>query len=219
MHPRRVAALSSIVLLLATTAVPAATGQPAAPPAAPQSRCVAAQCEQLAADDPGLADFLRDLVRARQAENAAAGPPPSPSAELLAPLKAADSAIKAKQYDEAISTLRKAQAQNAVSEYDNYLINWSLAMSYYLEQKYEAAPLLKQLAGSRYTPPQMRKEFLGQAMAIYCYERNYPECIRVGEALMTVYQQEKDYSECIALGQELVTRRVATADIYKRCGR
>src|SRR5579872_2222651 len=91
---------------------------------------------------------------------------PSISADLAKPLKAAQDASKAKNYDEAIAKVKEAQAtKGKKTDYDNYIINEMLAVNYYQGQHLaEAAPLLRETALSQFSTPDQTKQFLMAAM-------------------------------------------------------
>lgn len=126
----------------------------------------------------------------------AAEKPPQISADLAKPLKAAQDAMKAKKFDEAITHLKEAQAEKGKkTEYDNYIINEMMAVSYFQgQQQTEAAPLLREVALSQYSDPDQTKQFLFAAMQIYYTQKNYQTSIDVG--------------------QEIIKRGIATSDIY-----
>jgi hypothetical protein len=123
--------------------------------------------------------------------------PPTISADLAKPLKGAQDDLKAKKFDDAIAKLNEAKAaKGKKTDYDNYVINEMLAVSYYSSQHLaEAAPLLRESALSQYSTPDQTKQFLMAAMGIY-------------------YQALKNYPECIATGQDLIKRGIATSDVY-----
>lgn len=121
---------------------------------------------------------------------------PSITADIAKPLKAAQDDMKAKKFDDAIAKLKEAQeVKGKKTDYDNYIINEMLAVSYYSSQQLaNAAPLLRESALSQYSTPDQTKQFLMAAMGIYYQQKNYPECI--------------------ATGQEIIKRGIAPSDVY-----
>ena len=122
--------------------------------------------------------------------------PPQITADVAKPLKAAQDAMKAKKFDEAIAKLNEAkEAKGKKTDYDNYVINEMMAVSYYSSQQMNnAAPLLRESAMSQFSTPDQTKQFLMAAMGIYYQQKNYPEVL--------------------ATGQEIIKRGIATNDVY-----
>lgn len=122
---------------------------------------------------------------------------PTISADLAKPLKAAQDDLKNKKFEDAIAKLNEAKAtKGKKTEYDNYVIDEMLAVSYYQSQQLaQAAPLLRESALSQFSTPDQTKQFLMAAMGIY-------------------YQALKNYPECIATGEELIKRGIASTDVY-----
>lgn len=121
---------------------------------------------------------------------------PSISADIAKPLKAAQDDMKAKKFDDAVAKLNEAKtSKGKKTDYDNYVINEMLAVSYYTSQQLSnAAPLLRESALSQFSTPDQTKQFLMAAMGIYYQQKNYPECI--------------------ATGQEVIKKGIATSDVY-----
>ena len=130
--------------------------------------------------------------------------PPTISADVAKPLKAAQDASKAKNYDEAITHLKEAQAtKGKKTDYDNYIITEMLAVNYYQGQHLpEAAPLLRETAVSQFSTPDQTKQFLSAAMGIYYQQKNYPECITTGQELIKRGMAGSDIYTTIALSEQ-----------------
>jgi hypothetical protein len=128
---------------------------------------------------------------------------PTISYELAKPLKAAQDDIKKQDFDGAITELKKAQAEKGKkTDYDNYIIDSMLAMSYYSQKDFkDAAPLLQETATSQYSNPEQSKQWLTAVMGIYYQEKNYPECISVGQELVKRGGAASDVYTTIALSQ------------------
>jgi len=131
---------------------------------------------------------------------------PSISAEIAKPLKAAQEDLKAKKFDDAIAKLNEAKtSKGKKTDYDNYVINEMLAVSYYQSQPPQlpnAAPLLRESALSQFSTPDQTKQFLMAAMGIYYQLKNYPECIATGEEIIKRGIAITDVYTTIALSQQ-----------------
>ncbi len=143
---------------------------------------------------------------------------PTITADLAKNLKAAQDALKAQKYDEAISKLKDAQAQKGKkTEYDNYIINSMLAMSYYSEKDYQnAAPLLRETAMSQYSNPEQSKQWLTAVMGIFYQEKNYPDCITVGQELVKRGSTQSDVYTTIALSQTALGKNKEAAQTVQQ---
>jgi hypothetical protein len=130
--------------------------------------------------------------------------PPSISADIAKPLKAAQDDMKAKKFDDAIAKLNEAKtSKGKKTEYDNYVINEMLAVSYYTSQQLaNAAPLLRESAVSQYSTPDQTKQFLMAAMGIYYQQKNYPEVQTTGEDIIKRGIATSDVYTTIALSQQ-----------------
>ncbi len=150
-----------------------------------RTKIVAAVAFALAGGALGLATLVQAADKA-----------PTISADLAKPLKAAQDAIKAKKYDDAVADLKIAQAEKGKkSDYDNFVINEMLGMAYYQQQKFtDAAPAMHDAALSQYAPADLTKQWL--------------------TAIMGIYYQGKDYPNTISTGQELIKRGAGDSSIY-----
>jgi Flp pilus assembly protein TadD len=129
---------------------------------------------------------------------------PTLSSDLARPLKAAQDAMKAKKFDDAIADLKIAQdSKGKKTDYDNYVIDSMMGLSYYQEQKFlDAAPLMHEAALSQYSPPEQAKQWLTAIMGIYYQAKNYPDTIATGQELIKRGSGDSSIYTTIALAQQ-----------------
>ncbi|HEY2417061.1 MAG TPA: hypothetical protein VGH84_04020 [Steroidobacteraceae bacterium] len=132
---------------------------------------------------------------AHAAEGAAGGP--TVSKALAKPLKAAQDALVAKNWDAALSSIKTAQSEpGEKSAYDNYVINQMLLFIYVQKQDFTAAaPALEAAAASQYATADQQKTWL--------------------RALMGIYFQQKDYAKTVEFGEQAVKKGVNDTDTLK----
>jgi hypothetical protein len=108
---------------------------------------------------------------------------PTVSRPLAKPLKAAQDAMREKNWDAVLSNLKEAQnTAGEKSAYDNFVINQMLGFVYVQKQDYaSAAPPLEAAAQSQYATPEQQKGWLRAIMASYFAQKNYARTIEVGQ--------------------------------------
>ena len=118
---------------------------------------------------------------AQAAEGAAAGP--TVSKPVAKPLKAAQEALVAKNWDSALSNIKTAQGEpGEKTAYDNFVINQMLLFVYVQKQDFaSAAPVLEAAAASQYATPDQQKTWLRALMGIYFQQKDYAKTIEFGE--------------------------------------
>ncbi|MEP7246680.1 MAG: tetratricopeptide repeat protein [Gammaproteobacteria bacterium] len=125
----------------------------------------------------------------------AADEAPKVSKAVAKPLKAAQDAMQAKKYDEALAKLKEVQGMSGRSPYDDHLVNEMLGFVYVRTSQYpEAAKALE--AG-------LNSGFLEQA--------EVPNRVR---ALAQVNYQIKNYDKAIEFGNRAVKGGFADDDMY-----
>jgi hypothetical protein len=116
---------------------------------------------------------------------AAADQPSAPtvSRALAKPLKAAQDALQAKNWDAVLSNLKEAQtAAGEKSAYDNFVINQMLGFVYVQKQDFaNAAPALEAASQSQYATPEQQKAWLRAVMGIYFAQKNYAKTVEIGD--------------------------------------
>ena len=146
---------------------------------------------------------------------------PKVSRAMEKPLKACSDSYGVKKFDEAIAKCKEAQALPNRSEYDNFIIDQILAVSYTQTKRYsDAYPLLKQLTESRYIDPRTKDAFVQQLGPIAMQLKQYPEAIEwiqksiasghdttdarymIGQA----YFAQNKYKECASATHEVLDR-------------
>ena len=127
-----------------------------------------------------LAVALTCLV-AGFAAPAGAADQPQVSRELAKPLKAAQEALTAKQYAEAIAKTKEANAIPSKTAYDQYIINEFLLSAYAGQNNYaEAAGYIETNQSSPYTTAAVRQQRVKTLMALYYQLRNWPKVSEFG---------------------------------------
>jgi tetratricopeptide (TPR) repeat protein len=129
----------------------------------------------------------------------AADEKPKVSKNAAKPLKAAQEAMQAQKYDEALAKLKEAQGVSGLQPYDQHLINEMLGFVYVRQQNYaEAAKALE--AG-------LNSGFLEAS--------EQPQRIK---ALAQVNYQIKNYDKAIEFGNRAVKEGIADEDMYTLVG-
>jgi hypothetical protein len=106
---------------------------------------------------------------------------PQVSRELAKPLKAAQEALTAKQYAEAIAKSKEANAIPSKSAYDQYIINEFLLAAYAGQNNYaEAAGYIETNQSSPYTAAGVRQQRVKTLMALYYQLKNYAKVAEFG---------------------------------------
>ena len=102
------------------------------------------------------------------ADEAPKGKAPTVTANVAKQLVAAQAALKADKPDEAIASLKEAQAaKGEKTPYDLFIINEMLGTAYVKQKDYQnAAPLLEAAARSEYCDPAQSKAWLRAVMVI-----------------------------------------------------
>jgi hypothetical protein len=108
---------------------------------------------------------------------------PTVSKALAKPLKAANEAMQARNWDAALSNIKEAQsAAGERSAYDHFLINEMLGFVYSQKQDYPAAePALEAAAQSPYASPEQKKAWLKAVMGMFFAQRDYAKTVEIGE--------------------------------------
>jgi hypothetical protein len=114
---------------------------------------------------------------------AAEGSGPTVSKAVAKPLKAAQEALQAKNWDAAITSIKAAQAEpGEKTAYDNFVINQMLLFIYVQKQDFSAAaPVLESAAQSQYATPDQQKTWLRALMGIYFQQKDYAKTVEVGQ--------------------------------------
>jgi TolA-binding protein len=167
-----------------------------------------------------LAVALTCLV-AGFAAPAGAAEQPQVSRELAKPLKAAQDALNAKQYAEAVVKCKEANAIPSKTAYDQFIINEFLLSAYAAQNNFaEAVNYIETNQSSPYIAPNVRQQRVKTLMALYYQLRNWPKVVEFGtqarangdnstETLQLIananYLQGK-YKDAMNVMQEVVNR-------------
>ena len=116
---------------------------------------------------------------------ASADDAPPPKAQVSAAagkdLKAANEAVTAKKYDEALADLDKVRANPKKNEYDEYVVNQLAVNAYAGLKKYpEAEAALESIIASKFMPPDELKKRVVTAAILNNQLQNYDKAIQFG---------------------------------------
>jgi outer membrane protein assembly factor BamD (BamD/ComL family) len=141
------------------------------------------------------------------------------SEKVLKPLKAAQEAITAKNWDEAMVHIQEAQAVEGRTAFDDYQINDFAWFVYYQKKQIpEASAALEQVVNSGFVAPEVMPQRLKAVMQLNLSSKNYAKAIEYGnkylalnpgdqEAALQVAQATyllKDYAGAKAAAEKLV---------------
>jgi Tfp pilus assembly protein PilF len=129
---------------------------------------------------------------------------PTVSNKLAKPLKAAQDALAAKNYDEAMQKIKEAQAQPEKTPYDNWVINTFLLKAYAGKQDMaNEVPIIETLAQSQYTTPDQKKLYLKTASQYYYQTKDYNKALEVANEAVKAGANDGDVMGLIARSQYL----------------
>jgi tetratricopeptide (TPR) repeat protein len=132
------------------------------------------------------------------AADAPAGP--TVTAKLAKPLKAAQDAMTAKNWDAAMAAIKEAQAMPVEkSAYDNFIMNAWLSVIY--SQKQDIANeivALQSNAQSQYATPDQQKNWLRAIVGLYQVQKDYPKVVESGELALKHAPNDPDIYKSIA---------------------
>jgi tetratricopeptide (TPR) repeat protein len=143
----------------------------------------------------GVGVSLAPVARVLAADKVEKAEQPKVSKAVAKPLKAAQDALNAKKYDEALAKLKEVQALPGKSPYDEHLVNEMLGFVYVRTSKYQDAATALE-AG-------LNTGFLDQA--------EVPNRVR---ALAQVNYQIKNYDKAIEFGNRAIKGGFADDDMY-----
>jgi hypothetical protein len=135
---------------------------------------------------------------------------------------AAQDALKAKKWNDVVTTLKAIQSStDPKSPYDNYIISaWLMAAYSGMSDVTDALPNIEEFANSQFTPAAQRPKLYAELTGLYYNQKNYPkaeqyalEAIKAGDTsddtvrtLGAIYIQENKLKDAVAQFQELVNR-------------
>lgn len=131
---------------------------------------------------------------------------PTVSKPLAKPLKAAQEALQAKNYDEAIAKVKEVQAQpGEKTAYDNFAMNILLLQAY--NQKHDMAnviPVLAAMTQSQYATAEQKKVWLKTIALYYFQEKDYNKALDAATELQKAGANDNDTLNLIAKSQYLL---------------
>jgi hypothetical protein len=130
---------------------------------------------------------------------------PTVSKGVAKPLKAAQDALAAKNFDEAIAHIKEAQAvPGEKSPYDQYAMNGLLLQAY--NGKHDTAnvvPVLQQLVQSQYTNADQRRSFYKFIAGYEFQEKDYPKALDAANEVIKNGGNDVETQNLIAKSQYL----------------
>jgi tetratricopeptide (TPR) repeat protein len=129
---------------------------------------------------------------------------PTVSIKLAKPLKAAQDAMAAKNYDEAMAKIKEAQAVPEKTPYDNWVINTFLLKVYAAKQDMASeVPVIENLAQSQYTTPDQKKIYLKSVAQYYYQTKDYNKALETANEAVKAGASDSDVMGLIARSQYL----------------
>jgi hypothetical protein len=131
---------------------------------------------------------------------------PTVSKGVAKPLKAAQDAMTAKNYDEAISKIKEVQSQpGEKTAYDNFAMNILLFQAY--NQKHDmasAVPVLAAAAQSQYATSDQKKVWLKNIALYYFQEKDYNKALDAANEAVKTGLNDSEMLNLIAKSQYLL---------------
>jgi hypothetical protein len=131
---------------------------------------------------------------------------PTVSKGVAKPLKAAQDAMTAKNYDEAISKIKEVQSQpGEKTAYDNFAMNIMLFQAY--NQKHDmasAVPVLAAAAQSQYATSDQKKVWLKNIALYYFQEKDYNKALDAANEAVKTGLNDSEMLNLIAKSQYLL---------------
>jgi len=129
---------------------------------------------------------------------------PTVSNKLAKPLKAAQDAMAAKNYDEAMAKIKEAQALPEKTPYDNWVINTFLLKVYAAKSDMASeVPVIESLAQSQYTTPDQKKIYLKSVAQYYYQTKDYNKALETANEAVKAGAADNDVMGLIARSQYL----------------
>jgi tetratricopeptide (TPR) repeat protein len=129
---------------------------------------------------------------------------PTVSNKLAKPLKAAQDAMAAKNYDEAMAKIKEAQALPEKTPYDNWVINTFLLKVYAAKSDMASeVPIIENLAQSQYTTPDQKKIYLKSVAQYYYQAKDYNKALETANEAVRAGAADNDVMGLIARSQYL----------------
>ena len=108
------------------------------------------------------------------------------SAAAAKPLDAANKAIKANKWDDAIAELQKVNALSNKTAYDTYVMNQLLSFAYAKKNNYaEASKAMEAQLASSYATPAQKVQLNKQLLGVYFNQKNYTKAADLANQLVS----------------------------------
>lgn len=125
------------------------------------------------------------------------------SAAVAKPLDAANKAVKAGKWDEAIVKLREVAAISGKTPYDTYVMNQLLSYSFMKQNRFaEALPALESNLASGLASPAETTQMRKQLLSMYFQQKNYAKAIEAGQSLVAAGAADEGINNVIAQSYE-----------------
>ncbi|HXN10885.1 MAG TPA: hypothetical protein VN859_06550, partial [Steroidobacteraceae bacterium] len=128
---------------------------------------------------------------------------PTVTAKLAKPLKAAQEAMAAKNWDAALAAIKEAQAVPVEkSAFDNYIMNAWLSVIYQQKQDVANEILALQIASeSQYASAEQQKAWLKAIVGLYFTQKDYAKVVESGQTALKHIPSDPDILTSIADAQ------------------
>lgn len=143
---------------------------------------------------------------------------PSVSRFLAKPLKEAQDAMRAHNFDLELQKLQEAQnAKGTKTAYDEYLINAMVGTAYAGQNNYaQAAPALMAAAESQYASPSQQRAWMQAVVSIYYQLHQYAKAIDAGQASIRHGVGDSSVYTTIAAAQEALGQHKEAAQTVQQ---
>jgi hypothetical protein len=147
-----------------------------------------------------VALLAQPLLRGGGAMAADAPAAPTVTAKLAKPLKAAQEAMQAKNWDAALAAIKEAQAvQVEKSAYDNYIMNaWLMVIYQQKQDTPDEIIALQGAAASQYASPDQQKTWLKALVGLYLLQKDYAKVVDAGEDALKKFPGDREVLTSIA---------------------
>jgi tetratricopeptide (TPR) repeat protein len=131
---------------------------------------------------------------------------PTVSKAVAKPLKAAQDAMTAKNYDDAIAKIKEVQAQSGEkTPYDNFAMNILLFQAYTAKHDMASAvPVLAAASQSQYATTEQKRVWLKNIALFYFQEKDYNKALDAANEAVKVGSNDNDTLNLIAKSQYLL---------------
>lgn len=136
------------------------------------------------------------------------------------PLKKAQAAMQAKQWDTALAEIKKAQAVEKKTAFEAYQIDEFLGYVLIQQKKFsEAAPVFERMLNSGFIPPEQVDDRTKTVAQLYFQEKNYRKAAEWAKKWLAKYPDQEEMAVLLGQSQYLLEDWKSAADTMSRVAR